>query len=240
MLSVLQLCTELLADASGSVTIYVSSRSFWCSLRNSRIATQLLRDLWLALNRLASRCNLQLAYVAEARAETQLLLQTAHQSWNEGSEVSFSTPPIRFVYNKLLRIAWRMQSERWRYDGSHRQSHIFLPRSLPHDTQVKWLLRLPRPWVYTFVGILTGHNTLNRHLAIMGVILSEVCTYCDQQAPESAEHFMCTCTAYNHLRGEIYGRESISAQEASANWAQMLNFMLHTGRFTCDSAVIKS
>jgi hypothetical protein len=49
------------------------------------------------------------------------------------------------------------------------------------------------------IGLLTGHNTLRRHLYIMGLSNKPICRKCDTEE-ETSVHIMCECDALASLR----------------------------------------
>ena len=61
--------------------------------------------------------------------------------------------------------------------------------------------------------IITGHNFLNRHLALMNVENDSMCYRCNLE-PETIEHVVKSCPAYARIRrekrGEYYLTESLS------------------------------
>jgi hypothetical protein len=49
------------------------------------------------------------------------------------------------------------------------------------------------------IGLLTGHNTLRRHLHIMGLVDSPLCRKCGA-GEETSDHVLCECEALSTLR----------------------------------------
>jgi len=51
------------------------------------------------------------------------------------------------------------------------------------------MLRLPKKTLRLIVGVYTGHNCLNRHLSVLGLINSPKCGNCNE-ADETALHYL--------------------------------------------------
>ena len=49
------------------------------------------------------------------------------------------------------------------------------------------------------IGLLTGHNTLRRHLDVMGLSNNPICTKCGT-LEETSVHILCECEALASLR----------------------------------------
>ena len=54
------------------------------------------------------------------------------------------------------------------------------------------------------IGLLTGHNTLSRHLYIMGVCDDPICRKCGIEE-ETSVHILCECEALSSLRHAYLG-----------------------------------
>ena len=65
------------------------------------------------------------------------------------------------------------------------------------------LLSFNRTQNKVVIGLLTGHNTLRRHLYIMGLINDPTCRRCD--AEDETVHILCECEALASLRHTYLG-----------------------------------
>jgi hypothetical protein len=79
------------------------------------------------------------------------------------------------------------------------------------------------------IGLLTGHNTLRRHLYIMGLSNNPTCRKCGKQE-ETSVHILCECEALASLRHTYLGSffmdpEDIRKLSIGAIW----NFAKRTG-----------
>jgi len=61
------------------------------------------------------------------------------------------------------------------------------------------LLSFNRTQTRVVIGLLTGHNTLRRHLHIMGLCNDPMCRKCDPEE-ETSVHILCECEALASLR----------------------------------------
>jgi hypothetical protein len=84
------------------------------------------------------------------------------------------------------------------------------------------LLSLTRAKSRVVTGLLTGHNTLRRHLHLMGLIDSPPCRKCSAEEETSA-HILCQCEALASIRQAHLGSfflepEDIKSQTLGAIW----------------------
>jgi len=117
---------------------------------------------------------------------------------------------------------------RWRGLGStQRQAReLILGPSLSAETGI---LSFHRTQSRVMIGLLTGHNTLRRHIHLMGVTNSPLCRRCRVEDKTSA-HILCECEALASLRHTYLGSffldpEDITSLSLGAIW----NFTKGTG-----------
>ena len=72
------------------------------------------------------------------------------------------------------------------------------------------------------IGFLTGHNTLRRHLHVLGLPDSPLCRNCEE-AEETSAHILCECEALASLRHTYLGSfllepEDIQSISLGAIW----------------------
>jgi hypothetical protein len=82
--------------------------------------------------------------------------------------------------------------------GTQRQTRELI--SGPRIATKTRLLSFNRTQSRVVIGLLTGHNTLRRHLHIMGLRNSPLCRKCGAEEKTSA-HVSCECEALAHLSG---------------------------------------
>ena len=118
--------------------------------------------------------------------------------------VSESLTHFLYTSSKLLKI--------------QRQAREFV--SGPHTDVKTRLLSFNRTQSRVVVGLLTGHNTLRRHLHIMGLSDSPFCRKCG--AEETSAHVLCECEALVHtdtyLGSFFLDREDVRGLSLGAIW----------------------
>jgi len=86
-----------------------------------------------------------------------------------------------------------------------------------------------RPQSRAVTGLLTWHNTLRRHLYLMGLIKSPLYTRCGAEEETSA-HVLWECEALASLRHAYWGSFFLDPQDVrSLNLEAMWNFSKGTG-----------
>jgi len=91
------------------------------------------------------------------------------------------------------------------------------------------LLSFNRPQSRDVTGFLTGHNTLRRHLYLMGLIESPLYTRCGAEEETSA-HVLCECEALASLRYAYLGSFFLDPEDVrSLNLKALWNFSKRTG-----------
>jgi len=99
----------------------------------------------------------------------------------------------------------------WRDFGDiQRQAHEFiLEPSL--GTRAK-LMTFNRTQFRVVTGLLTGHNTLRRHLHLQGLLDSPMCRKCGE-GEEISAHILCECEALASLRQAYLGTFSMEPKD---------------------------
>ena len=95
----------------------------------------------------------------------------------------------RVIQKRLSCWLINQQWARWRgLDGTQRQAREFILGPSP-GTKAK-LLSFNRTQSRAVTGLLTGHNTLRRHLHLLGLLDSPLCRRCGVKEETSA-HILC-------------------------------------------------
>jgi hypothetical protein len=83
------------------------------------------------------------------------------------------------------------------------------------------LLSFNRTQSRVVIGLLTGHNTLKRHLYVMGLSNNPICWKCGIEE-ETSVHVLCACEAVASLRhsylGSFLDPEDIRKLNIGAIW----------------------
>ena len=126
--------------------------------------------------------------------------------------------------------AVRKHAERWSNVQGCRQGKGLLPGTEKGRPRV--LVSLPRQQVRLITGLLTGHNLLNRHLAIMRLRLDGLCEGCMEEE-ETSSHFLCSCPCYMGIRAMYLGSTQIPAERIKQIPIKVLvAYILATKRFS--------
>ena len=74
------------------------------------------------------------------------------------------------------------------------------------------LLSFNRTQSRVVLGLLTGHNTLRRHLYIMGLHSNPICRRCGTEE-ETSVHILCECEALASLRHTYLGSSFLDPED---------------------------
>ena len=116
----------------------------------------------------------------------------------------------RDLQMRLGRWLVNQHGARWRGLGdTRRQAHEFI--SGPSlGTRAKFMT-FNRTQSRAVTGLLTGHNTLRRHLHLLGLLDSPLCRKCEV-GEETSAHILCECEALASLRHAYLGFFFFGAQ----------------------------
>ena len=106
------------------------------------------------------------------------------------------------AYREGCRLLINQHWARWRgLNGTQRQARELIPGS-SLAAKVK-LLYFNRTQPRAVTDLLTGHNTLRRHLHLLGLLGSPLCRRCGVK--ETSSHILCECEALASLRHKYLG-----------------------------------
>jgi hypothetical protein len=154
------------------------------------------------------------------------------------TEVNFVGPePVIPVSRQLVKSAisrWERNahSEEWRARPNCRQSKDFFKvcESVDHT----FLRSLSRSSLRIMTQVITGHNTLQRHLWVMREVDSPICKNCGTEEETSA-HYLGRCPRYSLLRNEILGSFDIAPEDFNQYpLSGLTTFVVRSGRFNMD------
>ena len=106
---------------------------------------------------------------------------------------------------KYESFQWSVQEQnrRWCNIKSCRQAKQFM--QVVNIRLTQYVVRLSRKDLRLLVGLLTGHNTLNRHLTLLRRIDDPLCPLCKEEEDTSL-HLLGNCCAIAEKRCEFFGR----------------------------------
>ena len=114
------------------------------------------------------------------------------------------------------------QNRRWRNTKSCRQAKQFMQAVNIRLTQ--YALRLSRKDSRLLVCLLTGHNTLNRHLTLLRRMDDPLCPLCKEEEDTSL-HLLGNCCASAKKRCEFFGRYFLGPSNLKQeHWSILLRF----------------
>jgi len=104
----------------------------------------------------------------------------------------------RDIHNKLNRWFASQHCARWRSLGDTRRQARELISGPSLGAKTKFM-SVNRTQSRAVIGLLTGHNTLRRHLCLLGLLDSPLCGKCGVME-ETSTHILCECEALASLR----------------------------------------
>ncbi|XP_063542917.1 uncharacterized protein LOC134751438 [Cydia strobilella] len=133
--------------------------------------------------------------------------------------------PISYIHNQLEQHHRQLHNKYWNEMKTCRQTKEILPE-LNHKL-TKILLKTPRSQLRKIVGLITGHNTLNKHLHIMGKTDSPMCRACMAEE-ETTKHILLDCKQVEVYRSKYLGNPC-TLKEATSNLKTLLGFVEELG-----------
>ena len=218
--------------ANKTISIYTDSKSSLSALGALKTNSHCIKQCSQALNKLSESNQVTLywlpghtGHVGNEVADT--LARRASTNSQKGIGEKHGDRITNSELRKSINL-WQQAEMHtvWKNKTSARQSKLFLREG--QNTHYKTILSLPRADISKVVGILTGHNTLNRHLSIMRIREDAECEFCG--VPESAEHYLLECDRYHHIRTKLDINPGWSCQ-TSKDVKTLLTYINETKRF---------
>ena len=113
----------------------------------------------------------------------------------------------RCVVNQHL-VMWRSLSSTWRQARK--------PISGPSPTTETRFLSFHRTQSRVVIGLLTGHNTMRRHLHLVGLTSSPLCRRCGAEEGTTAQ-ILCECKALALLRHTYLGSFFLNTEDIESS-----------------------
>ena len=153
------------------INIYSDSQSILKALNNPKIVSRQVWECTQGLNELAKVNFVNLIWVPGhsgilGNEKADYLACTA------GSEPFIGPEPVLRISYSMIKSSIRNWAHKqsdvyWELMNTCRQTKMFLEHR--SKARSRELLNLPRNLLRTVTGIITGHNTLSRHMNIMGL-----------------------------------------------------------------------
>lgn len=213
------------------ISILSDSQAALKAFTNPAVTSKLVWNCIERLNTLATNNKVKLIWIPGHKGHEGN--EKADELARMGSEQKFQGPepavglPFSTIKQFLKEELIAKHLDYWRTLPGLRQAKEFIKK--PDSRTTNELLKLTRNELRKVVGILTGHNTLNRHLHIMGIRGSPLCRRCDREE-ETSKHVTCDCTEFDRARLESFGKLDISPGEILHLGAQkILTFLGKSG-----------
>jgi len=189
------------------INIYSDSQSILKALDNHKIVSRQVWECAQGLNELTKVNFVNLIWVPGhsgilGNDKADYLASTA------GSEPFISPEPILPISYSMIKSsignwAQKQSDVYWELMNTCRQTKMFLEHR--SKARSRELLNLPRILLHTVTEIITGHNTLSRHMNIMGLNNDPLCKHCEGEQ-ETSLHFISQCSYYVTTRMSIWGK----------------------------------
>ena len=201
--------TDYLLDIGAkdrNIKIQVDNQAAIRALGKYTITSKLVSETKSKINRLAERNSVEIRWVpghsgilgnniADGKARIG--------SKNLGNSMRTKLPLSQAYFKSEIKNWGRkLHQERWDNRNNCRQTGMFLP-NIENKTW-KVIRNMSRKNVAKATQIITGHNTLQRHLSLMFQEETPTCQRCELE-PETIEHVIRHCPAYTETRREVLG-----------------------------------
>ena len=198
-----------------TIRICSDSRAALSALNGNNISSQLVWSCHQVLLKLGRLNETFLMWVPghsniAGNEEADRLARRGSGSTMVGPEPALGIRPSTVKSTLKGEIA-RIHATEWRNLDSCRQAKILVKE--PRATRAAFLLSLKKWDMKTLVGLLTGHCPLNYHMEKIGVVVSAVCSQCEEEE-ETALHFLCSCPASSDLRRRHLGKVFFNEESA--------------------------
>jgi len=229
-----RICVSYLCDeANASIAICSDSQAALKPLAAAKTTSQLVLETMKALTELSIHNYVGLLWVPGhsdivGNEEANKLVKQAAAAEYIGPE-----PALGFSI-----IAVRSKVRQWAHNEhyKHRLNTEGCRQAKELVTQVtlgltQFALRQCRWDLRMLVYLLTGHNTLSRHLTIMRRVNDPLCPLCKEEK-ETSLHFLGKCCATANIRRLNFGVPFLEPSDLKqAHWITLLKFAKTTKRF---------
>ena len=194
-----------------NIYIFCDNQAVLKSLSAVYTNSKLIKETYSLLNKLAGRnISVDLDWIPghkghEGNEEADKAAKEAAQLSGQGME-PFLPISINDMKMHINSEVDREHQRRWAGRTDCRQTKEWLSTPVTKARR-KELLMYKKPELRLITGIITGHNTLNRHLNQIGLKTTPECDKCGK--PETARHFIAECPALCMTRIGLWGKHTI-------------------------------
>ncbi|XP_063361824.1 uncharacterized protein LOC134650821 [Cydia amplana] len=216
----------------GAVVIYTDSQAALKALKKISVTSSLVRECREELNLIGKQRSVTVAWVPGHQGV--MGNEKADELARIGAETEYigpepALPMSADVTKGVIEKVKEMEAQReWEEETGCRQSKMMI-KGLDHR-RTRYLLKLGKSSLRLLTGIITGHNTLNRHLKIMEISRDASCPHCGKE--ETSLHLLAECTMYAAPRYNTFGRDTLKEHELKdVELKDVLLFCRKTRRF---------
>ena len=236
-LAVLELGRCLLDNCpkQSSVRIYVDSQAALRSLTRDGTVWGLTKEVVEVLNELGQDRDVTLNWIpshsgfeGNERVDGLAKMGAERQPFGPQPILPISVSVVKLAIRDWARNLHALQ---WKRTPQCRHTKIFVKE--PYKRNLTDILNLPRGQLRQLVQTITGHNTLNRHLNVIGLSSSPLCP-CGE-GEETGCHFLGDCVKYLELRYKVLGGHLLKPEDlGNASLVRLAQFIAKSGRYNSD------
>ena len=233
VLAIQKACNRVLEEdlVGNDISFYVDSQAAIRAVNKYLVKSKLIRETKNVLNTICSSNLVVLSWIPSHVG--YIGNEIADRLAKLGTRNPMGLPKIdlgvnRNYYRTAIR-AWGLtrHKKRWKNRTDCRQTKMILPDI--NDKCWKTIFNMKRKNIMHATQIITGHNTLNRHLAIMGIEESSICQKCGLE-PETTEHLVKYCPAFADKRKDKLGEYFLTKSLDKYKLNKILTFVNATNR----------
>ncbi|XP_075168262.1 uncharacterized protein LOC142240444 [Haematobia irritans] len=189
------------------ISIFIDSQAAIKALGNTNIRSKVVSRCRRELKVLTEQHNVTLCWVPghygiEGNEEADILAKEGASSTE--SVISDVFPPLSLFIYRIKGKYEGLWKRRWASSVGCEQTKLMWDDNNTRNSEV--LMSLQREDVRSMIGIITGHNTLGKHMVRIGLASDDICRWClDPDATEDSFHFLCQCPALSFRRNKILG-----------------------------------
>jgi hypothetical protein len=207
------------------IKLYVDSQAAMLALDKSMVSSSLVLNCIGALNRASETSSLTIrwvkAHVGHLGNERADMLAKAGASNPTLCALDCPRVPESCVKTRLKARFEELWKNTWEKRGDCRQTKHWFPA--PDKKTSFRLIKLDRRDFSKVVQVITGHNFMKRHQALVGEPTSPTCRLCDEDDEETSFHVIAECPALAGARRNLFGTHCLTQP---LNWShQMATFL---------------
>ena len=220
------------------IHIYIDSQAAIKSLDNYIVTNRTVANCKEKINMLSQENRITLhwikAHVGYSGNEIadRLAKRGTNENINEENEpiIPVSAQVIKRKINVWAevkhKVRWKSKTKHILETFDYKHTKIFIKEPTPNIWKV--LKKLSRQEIRIITGLITGHNTLQKHLVKMKLadFDSPYCEQCLEDAEETTLHFVGQCIKYCTTRYEVFGKHFLDERDLrNAKISQILRFV---------------